>query len=246
MKILEDGRTVSIKADFKRLKIDIEMSILHLAKIFGMDCEVVNDAENNFGSGKYEDACLETMELMKKYPNVPSNDIEYEVFVVGTKDNRSNRDHLDKDIIRIFAEGDFNGWDNEGILIKMPDSLYDEDFRARKLKLIFTSNSLIFILEPLNHQGEINGFVIDELAQRVGKLSPEEIDLLWYKTGWVDVEKGTNKALPEWRVTEMKHNYSVRKNMIYMLINDQPYASRENLHNFQKELKEIEFHSEGK
>lgn len=45
-----------------------------------------------------------------------------------------------------------------------------------------------------------------EIISRITKLSNRKIDELFFRCGWQDMEKGDNKALPEWRIEEIKSN----------------------------------------
>ena len=43
-----------------------------------------------------------------------------------------------------------------------------------------------------------------EIIDEIKELSKEKIDGLFYRCKWIDKEKGNNKALPDWRIKEIK------------------------------------------
>jgi len=70
----------------------------------------------------------------------------------------------------------------------------------------------------------INPLEIDNLIDRVMKLSINEIDLLWKKTGWVDLEaeKDGKIALPTWRLKKIKEDKDFARESFINLVTDTP------------------------
>lgn len=52
---------------------------------------------------------------------------------------------------------------------------------------------------------------LDEITKKIHEFSVEEIDEFWFKNGWVDSEKGDNKALPDWRLKKIKDDLKFAK-----------------------------------
>jgi len=71
---------------------------------------------------------------------------------------------------------------------------------------------------------------IEEFCKKIKNTSPEKIDELWFKCGWMDSEKGKNKSLPDWRLKKIKENSEFCKNSIKNLLLETP------LREFEKEL----------
>mgnify|MGYP001573041172 FL=1 len=139
MKLIEERRSVEIigkiieisKTLYKNKKAIITMSILQLAKIWGADKENVSDADNNFGSEKLENQCDETRELVNKFPDVKFGNKEIECqdnTIISDKDNNK---------IDLLGE-DISGWENEGVLVRIPKEIYDKELDEKSFKLILT------------------------------------------------------------------------------------------------------------
>jgi hypothetical protein len=90
-------------------------------------------------------------------------------------------------------------------------------------------------------QGMINEFGeeikerdIKRIAEKIIRLSSEEIDILWFKCGWIDSAKGQNKALPISKIELMKKN---KRTMVKALKNLFLETPRKEI---EKRIKEIE------
>lgn len=142
MRLKEDSRTVQIEGEivnpFKiyKEKINIEMSILQLAKVWGTDRKAVSKVENEFGSEELEDLCEETKEEIKNFP-IEFWNKEIKCGYVNTTDKTNDRDSPDMktQIVRIYGE-DLCGWDNEGILVEIPKEIYDKELKGKKIEMI--------------------------------------------------------------------------------------------------------------
>jgi len=147
MKLSENRRTVLIEGICFDEKVEIEMSILEIAKIFESDAKEISDLEG-FGSEEYEDRCLETQELIKKFPDIPKkeNEIEFKDVTIGNvlDENYKASNHK----IMIYGE-DLSGWNNEGIRIKFPTEIYDKYLSNKKFKIY--SGEISIKLEPLKN-----------------------------------------------------------------------------------------------
>jgi hypothetical protein len=123
MELSLDKRRVNIFAD----GISINLSVLHLAQIFGVDEKVVKMAENSFGSEKLENEALEIKKIVERFPNIDmnGNDLELDLLNINKKGTE----------IIITAEGEINGWGGEVILISLPLEIYKK-FERKKLKVI--------------------------------------------------------------------------------------------------------------
>ena len=49
-------------------------------------------------------------------------------------------------------------------------------------------------------------------------LSKEQIDMFWFKCGWIDAERGENKALPQWRLDKIKSDKDSAYDHVYRLL----------------------------
>lgn len=66
--------------------------------------------------------------------------------------------------------------------------------------------------EIKNEFGEkISEKEIERISKKIQKLSPIEIDDLWFRCGWIDSEKKNNRALPEERVQKIKKDLKFAK-----------------------------------
>ena len=139
MSLSSDGRTVFIKGDFFGEVVDLKLSVLQLAKVFGSDRMIVQEAENNFGSEELEDKCNETREVVKNFPKIDVWNNKVELSDCGI-----NSAEVDKGIIRIFGEN-MCGWGNEGVLIRMSREIYGKVLEGKDFKIILTPFSIIFL-----------------------------------------------------------------------------------------------------
>jgi hypothetical protein len=111
-----------MKIEFKKITLDrntiiiqgtentqIKMSILQLARIWGLDKKITDEAVFHFGSEKLEIQCKETREAVKKFSNINLKGDEIKIIHIDlvTKDNK---------ILKILGE-DLCGWNNEGVKI---------------------------------------------------------------------------------------------------------------------------------
>lgn len=117
MKTKNDGGTAEIEAECENKKCTVELSILQLAKVWNVDKEIVEEAEERFGSTELEKKCNEIRKIISKFPKVkiPENKINLDStsFVIDNKPEAS------KEFINFIGE-DLCGWSNEGIIVKMP------------------------------------------------------------------------------------------------------------------------------
>ena len=129
MELSKDGNTVHIDADAFGHKIDITLSILQLAKIFGTDGEVAGEyLKSGFGSVELEDKCNETREFVKAFPNITvwDNKVEFRDISISEGDT--------EETLKIFGE-DISGWSNEGIMIIFPKKLYNKTLENKKFRI---------------------------------------------------------------------------------------------------------------
>jgi hypothetical protein len=132
MSLSFDGRTVFIKGDFFGEVVDVKLSVLQLAKVFGSDKIIAQEAEQNFGSEELEDKCTETRDVVKNFPNIDvwTNNVELSDCWIDSSE-------IDKGIIRIFGEN-MCGWENKGILIRMSREIYGKVLGGKDFKIILT------------------------------------------------------------------------------------------------------------
>jgi uncharacterized secreted protein with C-terminal beta-propeller domain len=131
-----------MKIDFKKIKLSkdknsveitgtpdtkIKMSILQLARIWGLDKKITEEALFHFGSEKLEMQCNETRELIKKFPKIKLEGREMKISSVDilTKDDK---------ILKIIGE-DLCGWNNEGIKIEMSKKIYDKNLDGKEFSM---------------------------------------------------------------------------------------------------------------
>jgi len=93
-----------------------------------------------------------------------------------------------------------------------------------------------------NEEIKISNLEIDAIVKRIMALSLDKIDLLWKKSEWVDSEAQTDKrkALPNWRLGEIKNNKAVAEESFINLISDEPYSVLRQAALFLNNLFEIE------
>lgn len=138
MKVLKDGRTIRIIGECKGKEIEIELSILQLAKVWNSDKKVLEKLKyEGFGSAELEYECKETVKMVSEFPNINVNltnkiEILYDRVVIRG---------VMPDIIMVCGE-DLNGWDNEGIRIKFPKELYPDELEEIKFDFILKPNSI--------------------------------------------------------------------------------------------------------
>ncbi len=131
IKLSEDENTVFIKGYYKDKEIEIKMSILQLAKLWGTDRKITEELDRDFGSEELEYQCDETRELVSKFPNIKeeNNELDFDCYsIVGST---LDRDNPERKFVTIFVE-DIVGWDNEGIIIKFPTELYNSTFEGKR------------------------------------------------------------------------------------------------------------------
>ncbi|MGD9276800.1 MAG: hypothetical protein PVJ67_06535 [Candidatus Pacearchaeota archaeon] len=124
----------SVSSNSHGEKVDISMSILQLAKVWGTDREV-SDLENGFGSWELEKQCEETKKLINKFPEVKFWDKEVECY--ESKIGGKNGDNIE-----ILGE-DISGWNGEGISIEMPFEVYDKEINGKDFDIILTPFTII-------------------------------------------------------------------------------------------------------
>jgi hypothetical protein len=80
-------------------------------------------------------------------------------------------------------------------------------------------------LSGYNDIVKISNLEVDSLVGEIMKLSVKEIDMLWYKTGWVDEEaiEDSNKSLPKWRLDKIKKDRSFAEESFVNLVSGDPY-----------------------
>lgn len=75
----------------------------------------------------------------------------------------------------------------------------------------------------INEFGEIiKTEEIESIRDRVMKLSPENIDLLWSKCGWIDSEKKYSRALPKEKIANIKVNKEMSLQYVTALLLETP------------------------
>lgn len=144
MQILDDERTVKIIGEYKNKEMEIKLSVLQLAKVFQCDKEVLKEQEKyGWGSEELEDKCEEIREIIKKFPNVEIGKNEINVGYTSVVNKSLDRDSEDmKDqVVRVFGE-DLCGWGNEGIRIKFPIELYQQDLQRKEFDFILKQDSI--------------------------------------------------------------------------------------------------------
>ena len=87
---------------------------------------------------------------------------------------------------------------------------------------------------------EINEDEINKYIERVMNLPLGFIDELWYSMGWIDIEKGNNKSLPDWRLVMIKNNFNFAKESIVGLITNMHGRELNVAVEFLKNLSEME------
>jgi hypothetical protein len=148
MELKDDEITVKIIGEAFGHKINMKISILQLAKIFGTDQKVGEECESiGFGSFELEEKCEETRELIKKFPNIINGwtkEIKFDY--VSVEDGLWKDRSKDPNIIWIFAE-DLVGWDNEGILIDFPKEIYDKMLKGKEFEVFVRPLSLVLSIK---------------------------------------------------------------------------------------------------
>ena len=127
----DDERTVLIFGDYENSEIKIKMSVLQLAKIWGVDKKVLNELGEGFGSEEFEDKCEDARKLIKNFPNIKTenNRLVFESF--SFIDETIDGDAMEKRFVSVFVE-DICGWGNEGIEMKIPKDIYYSKFGRKK------------------------------------------------------------------------------------------------------------------
>jgi hypothetical protein len=125
MSLENNNCTVKILGDFIASEVIVKMSILQLAKIFNSDKSIIEKVKGAyFGDGQLEEKCIQTMELVKKYPNI---NVKGEAILLNRITSfdvsRNESGKILSKTAEIFAE-DLSGWSNEGIRIEMPTESY--------------------------------------------------------------------------------------------------------------------------
>jgi len=144
MQLMEDERTVKIIGEYKNEEMEIELSVLQVAKVFRCDKEVLKEQEKcGWGSGELEDKCEEIREIIKKFPNVKIGKNEINVRYTSVVNKSFDRDSEDmkNQVIRVFGE-DLSGWENEGIMIRFPVELYKQDLQGKEFDFILKQDSI--------------------------------------------------------------------------------------------------------
>ena len=76
---------------------------------------------------------------------------------------------------------------------------------------------------PSNYWGEkISKEFIREAAKKIRKLSKNEIDEFWAKTGWKEEGKGKNKSLPDWRLEKIKNEEEFARQQLTNFFQETP------------------------
>ncbi len=144
MQILEDERTVKIIGGYKNEEMEIELSVLQLAKVFQCDKEVLKEQEEyGWGSEELEDKCEEIRDIIKKFPNVEIGKNEINVGYTSVVNKSIDRDSEDmkNQVVRVFGE-DLCGWGNEGIMIRFPVELCKQDLQGKEFDFILKQDSI--------------------------------------------------------------------------------------------------------
>lgn len=81
---------------------------------------------------------------------------------------------------------------------------------------------------------------IEELAKRVRILNSSEIDELWHMSGWIDIDRGMNNSLPNYRIKSILNNEDVAKQQIINLLCDDPHCISDSMNLFLENLWIIE------
>ncbi len=123
MSILENKRKVKIIGYCEGISVEIELSILQLAKVFRTDRKVLKRQEKyGWGNEEFEDKCRETKKLVENYPNINILDKSIKFGQINLTQKKIFYDKKQKICIQIYAE-DIFGWNNEGLIIN-----FQEDF----------------------------------------------------------------------------------------------------------------------
>jgi len=71
----------------------------------------------------------------------------------------------------------------------------------------------------------ISKLEIDSIVNKIIGLTTNDIDLLWFKSGWIDEEAKADKrkALPNWRLEKIKSDKDFAEESFINLVNDEPY-----------------------
>ena len=142
MQVLDDGRTVRIKGKYSDEELEIDLSVLQLAKVFQCDKEVLKELEiSGFGSEKLEDKCVEIKEVIKKFPNVEIGDFEINAGSVSEINERDRYSGKNYQGVWLVAE-DICGWFNEGIRIRFPERLFEQELKGKAFDLILKQDSI--------------------------------------------------------------------------------------------------------
>ena len=145
MELSEDKRTVKISASCLKAPVEIKISILEIAKIFGTDTEIADEAENEFGSEELEEKCKETRGYVKKFPNIKSwaNWVDFGIAnILSVSDSKTGL--ASKKTVLILGEN-FCVWGNEGIRIKLNSEVYDNNLKGRDFKILVSPSEVKFV-----------------------------------------------------------------------------------------------------
>lgn len=71
---------------------------------------------------------------------------------------------------------------------------------------------------------EITSEDVEEIADKVREMSFEEIDLLWFKCGVIDKDKGGNKALPSFEIEKIKSSEGFARKEVHDLLMNVPFG----------------------
>ena len=144
MKLL-DERNVSIIGSYKNQEITIKMSVLQLAVLLGTDKGVFEKyLEFNYNPKVLEEECEETRKAVENFSGMKFKRVEricHTVDIYG-KPTPFNK-YFEGDIVKIFTE-DLSGWDNEGIIIKMPKQIFDSMIGKKEMIIMLTPESIVF------------------------------------------------------------------------------------------------------
>jgi hypothetical protein len=79
--------------------------------------------------------------------------------------------------------------------------------------------------EGYNEAIRVSNLEVDTIVKKIRLLSTEEIDNLWFETGWIDseAEKDNRKALPNWRLEKIKNSREFAEESFVSIITDEPY-----------------------
>lgn len=144
MRILKDKRTVGIIGEYRGKEIEIELSVLQLAKVFQCDKDVLKEQERyGWGSRELEEKCEEIIDIIKRFPNVKIVENKIGVEDISVIDNSKIKYYLNtkENIVKIFGE-DLSGWENEGIKIRFPADLYRQDLEGKDFNFILKQDSI--------------------------------------------------------------------------------------------------------